>query len=135
MAVREEFTGGNFTKLEPVVIGRSERGKGAIVAHVFECSGLGARHESSIVDSEAFGDCLFAAHHDCLAEPESDCEDGTVLVGHGREGSEKWDLAAEEVEVAEDRPCTLWLWGLGEGLVGMFVCGGVFAHPYFGEEK
>ncbi|KAI8013505.1 hypothetical protein LOK49_LG05G01114 [Camellia lanceoleosa] len=100
--------GGNFTKLEPVVIGRSERGKGAIVAHVFECSGLGARHESSIVDSEAFGDCLFAAHHDCLAEPESDCEDGTVFVGHGREGSEKWDLAAEEVEVAEDRPCTLW---------------------------
>ncbi|CAL5387199.1 unnamed protein product [Camellia sinensis] len=131
IAVREEVMGGKFTELAPVVIGRSERGKGTIVAHVFESSGLGARHESSVVDSKAFGDCLFAAHYDCLAEPESDCEDGTVLVGHGGEGSEEWDLVAEEVEVAEDRPCTLWLWGLDK----VFVCGGVFGYPYFGEEK
>ncbi|KAI8014979.1 hypothetical protein LOK49_LG05G01107 [Camellia lanceoleosa] len=125
MAVREEVLGGDFTKLAPVVIGRSERGNGAIVAHVFECCGLGPRHESSVVDSEAFGNCFFAAHHDGSVEPKSDCKYGTVSVGHGGEGSEEWGLAGEEVEVADDRPRTFRFGGLGTGL----------GHPYFGEYK
>ncbi|KAI8014266.1 hypothetical protein LOK49_LG05G01101 [Camellia lanceoleosa] len=125
MAVSGEVVGGDFTKLAPVVIGRSERGTGAIVAHVFECCGLGPRHESSVVDSKAFGDCFFAAHHDGSAQPESDCEYRTVSIGHGGEGSEEWGLASEKVEGAHDQPRTFRFWGFGTGL----------GHPYFGEYK